>query len=95
MTDFINKFDRTYHKLKHHKMELPDGVLACRLLTSANLSEQYEPLATATLTELTYDNMKRQLKKIFGDHYHQRMCLICHQLKLSQFSKKMEMKKYY
>ena len=67
MTDFINEFERMYHKLKQHKMELPDGVLAYRLLKSAHLSEQHEQLARATLTELTYDNMKGQLKKIFGD----------------------------
>ena len=48
-------------------MELPDGVLAYRLLKSAHLSEQHEQLARAPLTELTYDNMKGQLKKIFED----------------------------
>ena len=66
-TDFINEFERMYHKLKQHKMELPDGVLAYRLLKSAHLSEQHEQLARATLTELTYDNIKGRLKKIFGD----------------------------
>ena len=67
MTDFMNEFERMYHKLKLHKMELPDGVLAYRLLKSAHLSEQHEQLARAALTELAYDNMKGQLKKIFGD----------------------------
>ena len=65
MTDFINEFERVYRKLKQYKMELLDGVLA--YLKSAHLSEQHEQLARATLTELTYDNMKGQLKKIFGD----------------------------
>ena len=37
MSDFINEFERMYHKLKQHKMELPDGVLAYRLLKSAHL----------------------------------------------------------
>ena len=62
MTDFINKFERMYHELKQHKMELPDGVLAYGLLKSAYLAEQHEQLARATLTELTCDNMKGQLK---------------------------------
>ena len=57
MTDFINDFERMYHKLKQHKMELPDGVLAYRLLKSAHFSEQHEQLARATLTELTYDSL--------------------------------------
>ena len=38
-----------------------------RLLKSAHLSEQHEQLSRVTLTELTYDNMKGQTKKIFGD----------------------------
>ena len=32
MTDFINEFERMYHKLKQHKMELPDGVLAIQIV---------------------------------------------------------------
>ena len=40
MTDFTNGFEKMHHKLKQHKMELPDGVLTCRLLKSAHLSEQ-------------------------------------------------------
>ena len=48
-------------------MEIPDGVLAYRLLKSAYLPEQHEQLARATLTESTYGNMKGPLKKIFGD----------------------------
>ena len=41
--------ERMYHKLKQHKMELPDGVLAYRLLKSAHLSEQHEQLARANI----------------------------------------------
>ena len=69
MTDLVNEFERMYdyHKLKQHKMELPDGVLAYRLPKSVHLSEQHEQLARVTLKELTYDNMKGQLTKIFGD----------------------------
>ena len=47
-------------------MELSDGVLAYRLLKSAHLSEHHEQLARATLTALSCDNLKGQLKKIFG-----------------------------
>ena len=67
MTDFINEFKRMYHKLKQHKMKVPDGFLPYRLLKSAHLSEHLEQLARATLTELTYDNMEGQLKNIIGD----------------------------
>ena len=43
------------------------NILAYRLLKSANLSEQHEQLAKATVSGLRYDLMKDQLKRIFGD----------------------------
>ena len=48
-------------------MTLPDGVLAYHFLNSANISAHHKELARATLSELKYDNMKEQLKKIFSD----------------------------
>ena len=62
---YINTFERLYQKAKGFELALPDGVLAYRLLKSANLSSEHEQLAKATLPSLTYDNMKKQLKKIF------------------------------
>ena len=56
-----------YNKLKVYQMKLRDGVLAYRVLKSANLSEENEKLARATITTLTYKSMTEQLKKIFGD----------------------------
>lgn len=67
MTDYINNFERLYQKAKHFKLDLPDGVLAYRLLRSANLSDTHAQLARATLPSLTYNNMQQQLKKIFSD----------------------------
>ena len=65
--DYINAFERLYLKAKAHKMELPDGVLAYRLLKNANLSANHEQLAKATLSSLSYDSMKVQLKIFFID----------------------------
>ena len=67
MKEFLNSFECLYNKLKVYQMELPDGVLAYRVLKSANLSEENEKLARATITTLTYKSMTEQLKKIFGD----------------------------
>ena len=53
-------------------MELPDGDLAYRLLKSANISKEKQQLDRATLTELTFANMRKQLKAIHdiaSDHY--------------------------
>ena len=55
--DYINKFDQLYKVIRKYKMELPDGVLAYRLLKSANISKEKQQLARATLTELTFANM--------------------------------------
>jgi len=68
MTAYMIAFERLYQKAKNFSFELPDGVLAYRLLKSANLSSEHEQLARATLPSLTYDNMKNQLKKIFNNN---------------------------
>ena len=67
MKEFLNNFERLCSKLKVHQMELPDGVLTYRVLKSANLSEENEKLAWATVTTFTYKSMTDQLKKILGD----------------------------
>ena len=67
MTDFINEFERLKSKTKQYGTEMSTDILAYRLLKSANLSESHEQLAKATISDLTYECMKTQLKKIFGD----------------------------
>ena len=47
-------------------MEIHDGVLAFRLLNSANLSDSNNLLIKATLTEMKYSLMKDQLNKVFA-----------------------------
>eukprot|EP00112_Aurelia_sp_Birch-Aquarium-sp1_P025873 Seg886.5 transcript_id=Seg886.5/GoldUCD/mRNA.D3Y31 product="hypothetical protein" protein_id=Seg886.5/GoldUCD/D3Y31 len=66
MREYLNNFEKLYTKIKAHNMELPDGVLAYRVLNSANLSEEEMKLCRATLTNLKYDKMIEQLLKIFG-----------------------------
>ena len=61
ITDYIVEFERFYYKIK------PDGILAYQVLQSANLSVEQQQLVRATTTELKYDIMVAQLKKIFGD----------------------------
>ena len=60
--DYINEFERN-NKIKSKKIELPDAVLAytCRLLKSANVSEEKQTLARATISKLTFEDMKKQL----------------------------------
>lgn len=63
--DYINEFDRKYQKIKAKGMELPEGVLAYRLLKSANISSEKQALVRATIANLTLDDMTKQLRAIF------------------------------
>ena len=67
MTDFIIEFERLLSKTRSYGTEMSEDILAYRLLKSANISEHHQELARATVPKLTYDAMKSQLKKIFGD----------------------------
>ena len=62
---YINEFERRHKRIKAKEMELPDGVLAYRLLKSANISKQKQTLAHATISKLTFDEMKQQIKAIY------------------------------
>ena len=59
---YINEFERLYHEIQRYEMTLPTAILAYRVLKSANISNEKQQLARATITELNYENMKKQLK---------------------------------
>ena len=61
--DYINEFERRNNKIKSKKIELPDAVLAYRLLKSANVSEQKQTLARATISKSTFEDMEKQLRQ--------------------------------
>ena len=65
INEYIIKFEQLYGKAKSHRMEIHDGVLAYRLLNGAGLSESNKQLVRATVSEMKYDAMKEQLKKVF------------------------------
>ena len=65
ISDFINEFERLYNNNKKYEIELPAGVLAYRLLKSADIAEDKQQLARATMTSFSYDCMKKQLKAIY------------------------------
>lgn len=67
MKDYLVKFEQLYNKIKDHQMVLPDGVLAYRVLNSANLSNEQMTLCRATMTDLKYEEMVKQLKRLFAD----------------------------
>ena len=64
ITDYLNEFERLYHEIPRFEMSLPSAVLAYQALKSSNLLNEKQQLARTTLRNLTYDNMKKQLKAI-------------------------------
>ena len=65
IAEYIVEFEKKNTKLVEYDINLPDAVRAYRVLESANIPKDKGELARATLTKLTYDNMKKQLLKIF------------------------------
>lgn len=70
MMDYIIEFERRYNKLRKFKMELPDAVLAFKLLDTAGLNVKDKQLALTACSTVTFDNMKSALKRIFGDNVY-------------------------
>ena len=67
IVDFMDEFERLYNNIKKHDMELSTGVLAYRLLKSADISEDKQELARPTMSSFTYNDMKKQLKAIYDN----------------------------
>ena len=65
--DYLITFERLDHKILQYNIKLPEPVLAYRVLKSANISPEKEQLARATITELKYEAMKKQISKIFNE----------------------------
>lgn len=66
MADYIIDFEQRYSRMKKYKMELPDAVLAFKLLDTACLDITDRQLALTASTDLTFASMKSALKRIFG-----------------------------
>ena len=62
--EYLRKFDSRVYKLKVN-MELPDDILTCRLLKSCSLGDLHFQMVLSTTPEMTFDNMKQTLKKLF------------------------------
>ena len=62
--DYLNEFERLYHENQRYEMTFPSVVLSYGVLKSSDLSNKMQQLARATISELTDDNTKNQLKAI-------------------------------
>lgn len=66
MADYIIDFEQRYSRMRKYKMELPDAVLAFKLLDTACLDVTDRQLALTACADLTFASMKSALKRIFG-----------------------------
>ena len=67
ISEYVIEFEKRYNKAKLYDMKVHDGVLAYRFLKSSDISESHQQLVKATLGDMTYANMKKQLSKVFMD----------------------------
>ena len=65
--EHIHEFEKIYNKLKDKGTTMSDDLLAYKLLKSVQLLQQDKKIVKGTTTDLTLENMKIQLKKIFPD----------------------------
>lgn len=67
---YLSEFDLRHYKLKECKVNLPDAVVACRLLKSCGLSDMHFQLALSTTSTMTFEEMRKTLKKLFAENGH-------------------------
>ena len=63
--DFIIEFEKRHFKIKNYGAGMTDDLLAYRLIKAANLPADKEQLIKATVSELTYVEVKTKMTKIF------------------------------
>jgi hypothetical protein len=67
ISDYIYEYEQRYSKCRKYKLDLPDAVLAFKLLDNADLSIQEKQLAMTACGDLNFVNMKSALKRVFGE----------------------------
>ena len=63
--DFMREFDSKYFKMKEKKMELPDEVLAFRLVKNCRLTEVQRDQVMASTKPLSFKEVRATLKRMF------------------------------
>ena len=67
MVDYITEFESNYSKAKTHGFELSDSSQGFFLMNQAGLSDDHKKLVRATITDLSVQEVKSKLSKVFGD----------------------------
>lgn len=64
MKEYVHIFEQKSKELKSEKLEIPEIILAFKLLKSANLSTNDEKLTRATCKDMKFDDVKKALLRI-------------------------------
>ena len=64
--EYIIEFNKLYSRLKSHTLELPDNILACKLLFGASLSAQETQMVLTATSEFKLNLMQSTLRRIFS-----------------------------
>ena len=63
--DYMVDFNLRLCKIRSHAMDIPEDVLDYYLLSCANLFDEQTALCRATCMNLTYDDMKKQIERVY------------------------------
>ena len=63
--NFISEFEHVYFRFQNEGMKLPDPVMAFMLLSSCGLTESDVQLVMSAISDVTFNDMKSVLKRIF------------------------------
>ena len=66
INEYIIEFESRYPRIVKHKMTLPEGVLACKLLYGAGLRAQERRIVLTATNQLDLVSMKSTLRRVFA-----------------------------
>ena len=66
ISDFITEFETLHNRLKKHKVELPDVLLACKLLSAGQFDDKDTKLILSATSKLSFGNVKASVRRIFA-----------------------------
>ena len=68
--EYLSYFDLRHYKLMECGVNLSDAFIPSRLLKSCGFSDMHFPLALSTTADMTFENMRTTLKKLFAESGH-------------------------
>ena len=67
MNDCILEFENLNHEMSIYNMDLPDTVLAFKILEGAMITDNQQKMTLTLASDLSFKSMRVALKRIFGE----------------------------